>query len=103
MQGDRQLDDAETAAEVAAGRGDRRDDRLADLGRELVELSGGEIAKISRAAERRQDRRWDLGLARHGGDGLQLRIERWRSAHRRASDGFAPSGATAHGRMVNVF
>src|SRR5262245_63837187 len=31
MEGDRQLDDAERAAEVAAGRGDRRDDRLADL------------------------------------------------------------------------
>src|SRR5262249_60340860 len=35
---DRQLDDAEAAAEVAAGRRDRGDDRLADLGSEAVEL-----------------------------------------------------------------
>ena len=38
VEGDRDLDDAERRAEMAAGRGDRRDDRLADLLGELLEL-----------------------------------------------------------------
>ena len=45
---DRQLDDAEAAAEMAAGRGDGRDDRLADLGGEPVELGRGQVAEVGR-------------------------------------------------------
>ena len=46
MERDRELDDAERGAEVAAGLGDRRDDRLADLRRELGELGLVEAAQV---------------------------------------------------------
>ena len=46
MQRDRQLDDAERRAEVAAGDRHRGDDRLADLERELGELDLGQATKI---------------------------------------------------------
>ena len=55
MEGDRQLDDAERAAEVAAGRGDGLDDRLADLGGELFELGLGQAAEVGRAMKGRED------------------------------------------------
>jgi hypothetical protein len=52
---DRQLDDPERAAEVAARRRDRRDDRLADLGGELLELGFREAAEVGGTVERRED------------------------------------------------
>ena len=54
MEGDRQLDDAERGAEVAAGRGDRLDDRLADLGGQLAR-AGPRRGRAGRPA------RWRLG------------------------------------------
>src|SRR5262249_55000583 len=48
---DRQLDDTEAAAEMATGRGDRRDDRLADLARELDHLRLAEIAQVGGPVE----------------------------------------------------
>ena len=67
---DRQLDDAERRAEVAAGRGDGRDDRLADLGGELRELGLGQAAKVGGAVE----------VGRIGTGGLLLAIGRfWRT------------------------
>ena len=70
---DRELDDAERAAEVAPGRRHGRDDRLADLGRQLLELGFGQSAEIGRTVETGEDRhaRWLLlgraSLARLGG------------------------------------
>jgi hypothetical protein len=46
VQGDGELDDAERRAEMAAGLGDGRDDRLADLGGELDELRLGQPAQL---------------------------------------------------------
>jgi hypothetical protein len=62
VEGDRELDDAERAAEVAPGRRHGRDDRLADLGRQLLELGFGQPAKIGRTVETGEDRhaRWLL-------------------------------------------
>ena len=51
MEGDRQLDDTERRAEVAAGLGDGRHDRPADLGGELHELGLGHAAQVGRAVE----------------------------------------------------
>ncbi len=55
MQGDRQLDDTERGAEVAAGLGDGRHDRPADLDGELLELGLGHAAQVGRSAELRED------------------------------------------------
>jgi hypothetical protein len=55
MEGDGQLDDAERATEMATGRRDRRDDRLADLGGELLELGFGQAAQIGGPVEGRED------------------------------------------------
>jgi len=52
MEGDRQLDDAERAAEVPTRGRDGRDDRLADLGGELFELCLGQAAEVGRTAKR---------------------------------------------------
>jgi hypothetical protein len=59
---DRELDDAERAAEMAAGPGDRRDDRLADLFGELLELRRCQAAEIGGAVEGGQDQHAWLGL-----------------------------------------
>jgi hypothetical protein len=66
---DRQLDDAEAAAEVAARGCDRRDDRLPDLVGELHELPLGEAAEVGRAFEARQDRGRHVGRALQEGRG----------------------------------
>ena len=55
MERDRQLDDAQRRAEVAAGVRDGRDDRLADLQRELGELDLVEPAQVGGSGEVRQD------------------------------------------------
>ena len=52
---DRELDDAERRAEVAAGHGDGADDRLAQLGREPLELGVGEAAEVGGSLERVED------------------------------------------------
>src|SRR4029079_15637805 len=56
MQRDRELDDAQRAAQVTARRRDRRDDRLADLGRQLLELGFSQPAEIGGTMESRKDR-----------------------------------------------
>jgi hypothetical protein len=63
MKRDRQLDNPERTTEVTAGRGDCRNDRLADLGGELFELRLGQAAKVGRTVKRREDRHagWLLG------------------------------------------
>ena len=53
---DRELDDAEAAAEMAARRRDGRDDRVADLVGELGELELGQAAEVGGAGQGRQDR-----------------------------------------------
>ena len=55
MQRDRQLDDAERRAEVAAGLGDGPDDRLADLGGELGELGFGQAAQVGGVVQAVED------------------------------------------------
>ena len=49
------LDDAQRGAEVAAGDGDGPDDRLAQLGGELLELWLGQAAEVRRALETVED------------------------------------------------
>jgi hypothetical protein len=56
VQGDRQLDDAERLAEVAAGLRDGRDDGLPDLGGEGRELTLGQAAQVARAVQAGKDR-----------------------------------------------
>ena len=56
VEGDGDLDDPERRAEVAAGDRDRRDDRLADLVGELLELGLVEAAQVGRSVEGREDR-----------------------------------------------
>jgi hypothetical protein len=58
---DRQLDDAERRAEMATGLGDGRDDRLADLGRQLLELPLGEPAQLCGPLEFLKDRHAGIG------------------------------------------
>ena len=78
VQGDRELDDAEAAAEMAAGRRDGGDDRLADLRGEPVEVVGGQGPEVGRAGQRRQDR-WLVGhegsgsRSSHAGGGIVAR------------------------------
>jgi hypothetical protein len=48
MQRDRQFDNAERRTEVTARLGDGRDDRLADLGGELLELGLGQATEVGR-------------------------------------------------------
>ena len=60
VQGDRELDDPEGAAEVSAGRRDGRDDGLADLGGELIELRFGQATEVGGAMESREDRHASL-------------------------------------------
>jgi hypothetical protein len=55
VQDDRELDDAERAAEVSAGAGDRIDDRLTDLACQHFELGVGEAAQVGRAGQVAQD------------------------------------------------
>ena len=55
MQGDRQFDDAQRAAEVATGPGDRADDGLADLGSKLLELAVAKPAQVGWAIEGREN------------------------------------------------
>src|SRR6266550_7444694 len=84
MQRDRQLDDAEAAAEMAARGRDGRDDRLADLGGELLELELGQVAEVGRTTQGRKDRHEEaapVGEVVIWGDG-------------RPSDGFVLTGAT---------
>ena len=52
---ERDLDDAEARPEVAAGGGDGPDDRLPDLGRELVELVLREPSELRRVLEAVED------------------------------------------------
>ena len=94
---DRELDDAEAAAEVAAGRRDGRDDRLADLGGEPVELGGGQAAEVGRAVSASAG----SVAGRSRGRWLQV-VARWRR-HRRASAEFAPPLARIGARIVNVY
>ena len=69
VQRDRQLHDAQRRAQVAARLRDGRDDRLADLERELGELDLGQAAQVGGSLEIRQDR--------HGGmDSLGRRMRR---------------------------
>jgi hypothetical protein len=63
MECDRQLDYAERAAEVTTCRGDGLDDRLADLGSQLLQLGLGQAPEIGRAVKCREDGHagWLLG------------------------------------------
>ena len=51
MDGDREFDDAERGAEMAAGDGDRVDGLGAQLIGELAQLLGGEVPQIGRIAD----------------------------------------------------
>ena len=68
MEGDRQLDDAERRAEVAAGVRHGLDDRVADLDGQLRQLDLVEAAQVGGFLDGRQDRHWDglLGLTGAG-------------------------------------
>ena len=75
VQGDRDLDDAEARAEVATGLGDGRDDRVADLPRECLELLLRQAAQVRGTGESGEDgsghgavRDSWLGLARRFAD-----------------------------------
>ena len=56
VEDDRELDDAERAAEVAARPGDGLDDRRADLAGQRLELGVGQAAQVGRAGQVGQDR-----------------------------------------------
>ena len=56
VEGDRDLDDAEARAEVAAGLRDGRDDRVPDLRGERLELRLGQPAEVGRAGEAGEER-----------------------------------------------
>ena len=73
MQGDRQLDHAERAAEVAAGRRDGRDDRLADLAGELLQLGFRQTAKVGGTMEGWEDRHAWLAPEQIGASLARLR------------------------------
>ena len=66
MECERQLDDAERRAEMAARPGDGADDRLAELRGEDGELALVEAAEIARPGEALED----------GGHGLRWLLER---------------------------
>src|SRR5919108_510672 len=52
VQGDGQLDHAEVGAEVAAAGGDRPDEEVPDLGRQLAELVAIEVTEVAWLADR---------------------------------------------------
>jgi hypothetical protein len=58
VEGQGDLDDAQRGPEVAAGDGDGADDRLAELGGELVELGFGESAEVRGSSEMVEDGHW---------------------------------------------
>ena len=89
VQGDRELDDAEAASQMATSRRDGRDDDIADLSGELVQLGGGQIAEVGRAAERGKDR------GHHQVGVLQRLVRR----HGRLSDGRASVTAALGPRL----
>jgi hypothetical protein len=60
MQRDRQLDDAETGAQMTAGDGDGVDRFLAQLGCDLTELVGGKPPQVARPLNRVEERRFRL-------------------------------------------
>ncbi len=72
VEGDRELDDPERGAEVAAGLGDGGDDRGTDLGRELGQLRLIQAAQVGGVAE--------VGEQGHGVRGS------WRMTARRRDD-----------------
>src|SRR5215212_6569623 len=90
MQRDRELDHPEAAPEVAACRGDGRDDCVADLAGELFELQCGEVAKLSRPLQGWKDRRTLVVRDRHRSEGsgsVERGVARASSPLRRISAG----------------
>ena len=81
VQGDGQLDDTQRRAEVAAGRGDGPDDRVADLGRELGQLRFVEPAQVGGVLDGREDRHggldsWCTGVDHRSAAGVGRADER---------------------------
>jgi hypothetical protein len=65
VQGEGQLDHAEVRAQMTAGARDLRDEEVADLRREHVELLGGQVAQITRGPDRAQQGRGLVLLCAH--------------------------------------
>jgi hypothetical protein len=55
MKGNRQLDDTQRATEVAAGAGDRLDDRRAEVATQLTQMRTVQTAQVARRVDARQN------------------------------------------------
>ena len=95
MKRDRQLDDPERRAEMATGLGDRRDDRLADVGRKRLELLFGQPAQVGGPIEFLEDRHAGIGSdGRMVGSGDGSRTRPVMSVRSVAPDASERPGAT---------